>query len=145
MALQPYGTNRQPNRFDCPGSHTTVFASMRMAAGVLLLLLGLILLIGLILVFIAGNIPGLFLAIYLLETLCAVFFVTGGVFCLKRRYWKVCFSSAFVAVVIMILYLTGPLDTASWLDWFVIITGVFPIIFVSLRKTEWQHPLATNG
>jgi len=118
---------------------------MRIAAGILMLILGMTLLVSLVLVFIATGIPALGLALDLLEILWAVFLVTGGVFCLKRRYWKVCFSSALAAVVLMILYLTGPLDTATWLNWFVIITGILPIIFVSLRKREWQHPLATNG
>jgi hypothetical protein len=118
---------------------------MRIAAGVLLLLLGLVMAIGLVLNFIAGSIPALLLVIYVLQTLCAAFLVTGGVFCLKRRYWKVCFSSALVGVVLMILYLRGPLDTATWLDWFVIITGIFPIIFVSLRRTEWQQLAPANG
>jgi hypothetical protein len=71
--------------------------------------------------------------------------VTGGVLCLKRRHWKVCLSSALVGIALMILYSTGPLDTATWLDWFVIIAGVFPVIFVSLRRMEWQRPVATNG
>lgn len=118
---------------------------MRIAAGFLLLILGIALLIGLVLIFIAGTIPALLLAIYAVQALCAVFLVTGGVFCLKRRYWKTCFSSALVGVVIGILYLTGPLDTPGWLDWLVIITGILPIIFVSLRKTEWQESLAIDG
>ena len=118
---------------------------MRIAAGILLLLLGVTLLIALVLVFIATGIPAFGLALDLFEILCAAFLITGGVFCLKRRYWKVCFSSALLAVIIMILFLTGPLDTPTWLTWFVIITGILPIVFVSLRKTEWQKPLATNG
>lgn len=118
---------------------------MRTAAGILLLVLGIVLLISLVFVFITNAIPTLLLAIYIGEILCGAFFVVGGVLCLRRRYWKVCFSSALVGIVIMILYLTGPLDTASWLDWFVIVTGVLPVIFVSLRRTEWQHRLPTNG
>ena len=118
---------------------------MRIAAGILMLILGTTLLVSLVLVFIATGIPAFALAIDLFEILCAAFLVTGGVFCLKRRYWKVCFSSALLAVVIMILVLTGPLYNPTWLTWFVIITGILPIVFVCLRKTEWQRPLATNG
>lgn len=110
-----------------------------------MIILGMVLLISLALVFIGTGIPAFGPALDLLQILWAAFLITGGILCLKRRYWKVCFSSALAAVVLMTLYLTGPLDTASWLDWFVIITGILPVIFVSLGKTEWQHPLATNG
>ena len=115
---------------------------MRKAAGILLLLLGVMLLIGLVLVFIATGIPAFGFALDLLEILWAAFLVTGGVFCLKRRYWTVCFSAALAAVALMIFYLTGPLNTATWLNWFVIITGILPIIFVSLRKSEWSESQA---
>ena len=107
-----------------------------------MLLLGVMLLIGLVLVFIATGIPAFGFALDLLEILWAAFLVTGGVFCLKRRYWTVCFSAALAAVALMIFYLTGPLNTATWLNWFVIITGILPIIFVSLRKSEWSESQA---
>ena len=113
---------------------------MRTAAGILLLILGMTLLVSLVLVFMATGIPSFGAALDLLMILYAAFVVTGGVFCLKRRNWIVCLSSALAAVVFMIIYLAGPLDTAAWLDWFVIITGILPIIFVCLGKSEWQTP-----
>lgn len=118
---------------------------MRISAGILMLILGITLLLSFVLVLIATGIPAYALSIDLFMILSAAFLVTGGVFCLKRRYWKVCFSSALLAVIIMILFLTGPLHTPTWLTWFVIITGILPIVFVCLRKAEWQKSLATNG
>jgi hypothetical protein len=63
---------------------------MRIAAGILMLILGVILLVSLVLLFIATGIPALGLALDLLEILWAALLVIGGVFCLKRRYWTVC-------------------------------------------------------
>ena len=115
---------------------------MRIAAGILMLILGITLLVAFVLVLIATGIPAYALSIDLFMILWAVFLVTGGVFCLKRRYWTVCFSSALAAIVLMVFYLMGPLDTATWLDWFVIITGILPMIFVTLRKSEWSESKA---
>lgn len=115
---------------------------MRKAAGILMLILGVTWLFTLVLVFLDTGIPAFGLPLDLLGILWGAFLVTGGVFCLKRRYWRVCFSSALAAVVLMILYLMGPLETAGWLDWFVIITGILPMIFVSLSKGEWSQSQA---
>jgi hypothetical protein len=78
------------------------------------------------------------------------FAVTSGVFCLKRKYWKLCFASALLAVLIMIylIYtLTGgfsaPLDRLSVPRlWPFIPTGILPIIFVCIRRREWQETVA---
>ena len=80
------------------------------------------------------------------------FIVTGGVFCLKRKYWKLCFVSALLAVFMMIYWIyvfTGgfslpPSDFTLFLAWYVllliiIIAGVLPLIFVCIRKREWQE------
>lgn len=76
------------------------------------------------------------------------FIITGGVFCLKRKYWKLCFASALLAVLMMIYWIYGftrfrfppplfPPYLASYLL-VLIITGTLPIIFVCLRRSEWQ-------
>jgi hypothetical protein len=68
----------------------------------------------------------------------AAFIVAGGVFCLKRKYWKLCFASALLAVLMMIFWFFG-FPPSDWWFWFFIITGTLPIIFVCLRKSEWQE------
>lgn len=129
--------------FDLEGNQKSVQkperygGKMRIAAGILMLILGMTLLVSLVLVFTDTGIPAFGPALDLLMILWAAFLITGGVFCLERRYWKVCFSSALAAVVLMIIFLMGPLNTATWLNWLVIITGILPVVFVSLRKTEW--------
>jgi hypothetical protein len=77
------------------------------------------------------------LAFSLLLIIPAAFIVTGGVFCLERKYWKVCFASALVTVVIMIAWWISQAD--SMLAWVVSMVGTFPIIFVLLTRKEWQE------
>jgi hypothetical protein len=75
-------------------------------------------------------------ALRLLVIIPAAFVVTGGVFCLARKYWKVCFASTVVTAVIMVIWWIGQTD--SILAWVGSMLGTFPIIFVLLKKTEWQ-------
>ena len=83
----------------------------------------------------------LFNPFHLLFTIPAVFIVIGGVFCLKRKYWKLCFVSALLAVFMMIYWSWFPLypSTSDWWAWFFIIAGTLPIIFVCIRKREWSE------
>lgn len=81
------------------------------------------------------------LTFHISVTISAVFLVTGGVFCLRRKYWKVCFASAlflFVPLGLWLLALPDALPRLSWLVWFFFPTGFLPIIFVCLGKRKWQ-------
>jgi hypothetical protein len=81
----------------------------------------------------------------------AAFIFPGGVFCLERKHWKLCFAAALLAFLIMIYWIyaaTGgfslplsaiPPSALTWGIWFPIIAGVLPIIFVCIRKREWQE------
>jgi hypothetical protein len=80
----------------------------------------------------------------------AIFIITGGVFCLKRKYWKICFASSLCLLLFMIfdtrLGVPRPvvvlfhINIFTWVDiplslaW-----GILPQIFVCLRKSEWQE------
>ena len=72
----------------------------------------------------------------------AAFIITAGVFCLERKYWKVCFASALVTLLIMIMWLTGYAADSIWSAWVVSMVGTLPIIFVCLAKKEWQKSQA---
>ena len=85
----------------------------------------------------------------------APFIVTGGVFCLTRKYWELCFASALIAVFMMIYWIYGmtgfrfpPPDFLLfpalrwWIIWPLIITGALPLIFICLRKSEWSESQA---
>lgn len=119
---------------------------MRKAAGILMIIFGVARLIPLVLLDLrysgihASGDP-YFLSFFI----SAAFVVTGGVFCLKRRYWKLCFSSALVAVLLIVYYVAGgaySTAASSGLFWLFTAMGTLPIIFVSLRKREWAQSQA---
>jgi len=134
---------------------------MRKAAGIMLIIYGVSLMIP------YGLIQIIHLPSYAIQNLLFIipfiipgaFVVTGGVFCLKKKYWKLCFASALLAVLIMIYLIYGMtggfspppgtrfhVSNFAWWIWFPIwwillpiITGILPIIFVCIRKREWQE------
>ena len=112
---------------------------MRIAAGVLMMILGAFLLVGCGLFLLEFGIdihdPQIFVMI------CSAFLITGGVFCLKRKYWGLCLASALVVVFPMIWWLRLYLYTSyvPWVTWVAVILGTPPIIFVCLTKKEWQE------
>jgi hypothetical protein len=77
------------------------------------------------------------LTLRLLLIIPAAFIVAGGVFCLERKYWKVCFASALVTVISMVVWWISQTD--SMLAWIGSMLGTFPIILVLVRKNEWQE------
>ena len=112
---------------------------MRQAAGILKVAFGLFLLITAISDVSRYDFSVYNLAFSLLLIIPAAFIITAGVFCLERKYWKVCFASALVSLLIMIVWLTGHAAGSIWLAWAVSVVGTLPIIFVSLTKKEWQE------
>jgi hypothetical protein len=113
---------------------------MRIAAGIVSIMSGIALSAALVLKLRLG-IHGFGDPCFLSFFISAVFVVVSGMFCLKRRYWKLCFSSALVAVLFVAYRLAaGAYSTAgsSWLFWPFTITGTLPIIFVCLRINEWR-------
>jgi len=122
---------------------------MRIAAGILMILYG----VGTLFVYVGALIthvsifdfdPFAISPFTILFMITAVFIVTGGVFCLTRKYWKLCFASALLAVLMMIFLMPGvfwswgfPLSAPAWWMWSLIITGALPIIFVCIKKREW--------
>jgi hypothetical membrane protein len=111
---------------------------MRKAAGILLMILGMTMLVSSIVLVLQYDIRVDKYPVHLLMIISGVFLVTGGVFCIKRKYWKLCFASSLFLVVLMVflLCLGNPF---SWVTLHVIPAWIIPIIFVRLRKTEWQQ------
>lgn len=96
------------------------------------------------------GIEGSPLAMGLGAIIPAVFIIIGGVFCLKRKYWKLCFASSIVLLLFMIFDVLFQFPFTYWLHlsnlqhpWVSIaITipwAILPQIFVCLRKKEWQE------
>jgi hypothetical protein len=133
---------------------------MRRAAGTLMIILGTIMGTFVALVELALGEGSMNYARFILFPIIpAVFVITGGVLCLKRKYWILCFTSSLV-LLLLDLYLflafnfrslniplplnSYPLPSATWfppsfLDWVFTLSGILPIIFVCLRKREWQE------
>jgi hypothetical protein len=111
---------------------------MRTAAGILMVAFALFLLIDGVFSVSRYGIDVYDLALSLLLIIPAAFVFAGGVFCLQRKYRRVCLASASLAALIMILWLAGHAAGSIWLAWVVSMVGTFPIIFVCLTKKEWQ-------
>jgi len=112
---------------------------MRRAAGIIMIILGMLSLVlfGSLLIHMDAN-DVLVRAPFIV--LCASV-VAGGVFCIQRRYWKVCFVSALLLFCFQIYSLV----VGDWLAWLYTVycpVGVLPAIFVGLRKRDWQKSQA---
>jgi hypothetical protein len=123
---------------------------MRIAAGIILIIYGVVSLV--IYVFVL-HVMQLHLYLFfdpsriLLFIISKAFIVTGGVFCLMRKVWGLCFASALLSVSINIYEIAGlsflPLPSDLWIWWsLIIITGALPIIFICIRKREWSESQA---
>ena len=130
---------------------------MRKAAGILMIILGTIMGTFVALAEVAlGEGSMNYVRFVLVAIIPAVFVITGGVFCLKRQYWKLCFTSSLVLLLLDLYlflafnfrYIPLPLGSypanatffpPSFLDWVLTLGGILPIIFVCLRRREWQE------
>jgi hypothetical protein len=127
---------------------------MRIAAGIILIILGIVGLTGLAINLTTSNIYVellSYLHLILWRIGAGALLVIGGVFCLKRKYWGVCLASALFALFIGIAstidyvrYITtnyiGPLGRISmtWGIWILLLGAIIATIFISLTKKEWQ-------
>jgi hypothetical protein len=110
---------------------------MAKAAGIILIAFGAMLLgVYIPYLIISGHGPYMFF-IGLFFVGPAVFIVSGGALCLWTEYWKVCFSSALLMVVIMAVWLLTGLFSARWVGGLLTSVSILPIIFICLRKSEW--------
>jgi hypothetical protein len=128
---------------------------MRKAAGILMIIYSVItigFMVGFLIYFFWGSAPeGSPLLMGLVAIIAAVFIIRGGVFCLKRKSWGICFASSIVLLVFMILDLLifVPFNP-FWpnLPGLVVILVVYPLsltlgilpqIFICFGRSEWQE------
>jgi len=137
---------------------------MRKAAGIILITLGVLFACGLIhilailimmdrfsILMVIMQRPSLVFLLGL--AVAAAFRITGGIFCLMRKYWRVCLASALFAVffvVFNIVYFSA-LSPFSWRwpwsdyiymgwpIWVMLVAAVISVIFVLGTKKEWQE------
>ena len=123
---------------------------MRIAAGIILIILGVVVMAGMIIDVVNMSdfdIPSVRLSIILGTVPYAIIFggllVAGGVLCFKRRHWGVCLISAVITLAFWIIpavaVLTGRDLSIGWRHCIIFVGAVISIIFISLRKKEWQE------
>jgi len=141
---------------------------MRKAAGIILITSGVLFMCGLILILVVLDIIGFGILNILSSLSClsflipvhgfvfflglvvdAAFSITGGIFCLTRKYWRACLASASFAVFFLVSFLVvSPLPwvsswsdyiSASWPIWVMLIAEVIAVIFILRTKKEWQE------
>lgn len=114
---------------------------MRIAAGILMIIVAIASLVTHI--FARSDFLIYPLSFNLFVFISAAFLVTGGGFCLKRKYWGFCLASALLLLLILYLVQAHIIIRLIWLDWyFVAPAEILPIIFVCVRKREWSESQA---
>ncbi len=113
---------------------------MRQAAGIMLIIFGILLLNTLVSALRGYDIRVYEIVSNLSMIIPVAFLIVGGIFCLQKKYWKACLASAWLAVFIMLVSLIGsPPYGLAWLSWVFSVLGTLSIIFVYLTKTEWHE------
>jgi len=94
--------------------------------------------------------------IFLLGLLVAAeFLITGGIFCLMRKYWRVCLASTSFAVFSVVFNIAYFSDLSPfswdwpWTDyiymrwpiWLMLVAAVSAMIFILRTKKEWKEIL----
>jgi len=123
---------------------------MRIAAGILMIIVGIALLVYFVPLLIQDGVGSYGLTyVHLVMAISALFFIPGGAFCLRRKYWKVCFASSLLLLVVLalltvILWVISSMFPPYHPTWWVVLipVGILPIIFVCLRKREWSESQA---
>ena len=64
---------------------------------------------------------------FVLSFTAALFVIAGGIFTLQRKYWKICLAASIPSAVFLLLMIVA-----------YVFVGILPIIFVCLRKREWE-------
>src|SRR3972149_10358426 len=104
---------------------------MRKAAGILMVAFGLFLFIVMVSDVRHYDVDVYGLVFSLLLLIPTVFILTAGVFCLMRKYWKECYASALVTLVIMIVWLTSHAADSISLAWVVSVVVNSPVMLLS--------------
>ena len=124
---------------------------MRIAAGILLIVVAVVLVVGAIIDFIGymsdfGSHTGavsILLAIGAIPIILGSLLVAGGVLCFKRRHWGVCLVSALITLCFWIIpgvaMLSGGEIYDIWRFGIVVLGAIISTIFISLTKKEWQE------
>jgi len=125
---------------------------MRKAVGIILIIWGILGLIGLVLNLTDSGIYLSLVFVILWRIGSGALLVTGGFFCLKKRYWGVCLASALLALSIGVFsaidvlryvpHRTGQFwvggISLTWGTGSMLLGAVLSTIFISITKREWK-------
>jgi hypothetical protein len=124
---------------------------MRIAAGVILIIVAVVLLVGMIIDvngqildmgFRSGRLS-IILATVPMPIILGSLLVAGGVLCFRRRHWGVCLVSAVITLAFWIIpsvaVLTAGGLSLGWRYCITVVGTVIATIFISFRKREWQE------
>jgi hypothetical protein len=125
---------------------------MRKAAGILMILYG-VKTTGLYASYLfldEGGFNGYYLDPFVLVSIiAAVFFITGGGFCLKRKYWKLCFALSLCLSVFVFFDAAPTFHLLEFLNMpylgvgpLLLACGILPIVLVCVGKSEWSESQA---
>ena len=77
-------------------------------------------------------------ALSVLPIVLAALIVTGGIFCIRKRYWVVCLASALIPVYFVIRLFMIDHRFLPW-EWMLPILGTLTIIFICIKRKEWKE------
>lgn len=110
---------------------------MRKAAGIMLIIVGTYALV--VEIIILNAMGSHFFWLSVLPIVLGAIIVTGGIFCIRRRYWGLCLASALIAVYFVIRLLI--IHYRLFFPWERVlpILGILPIVFVCIKRKEWKE------
>ena len=124
---------------------------MRIAAGIILIIVAVVLLVGMIIDvngqildmgFRSGRLS-IILATVPMPIILGSLLVAGGVLCFRRRHWGVCLVSAVITLAFWIIPSVAVLAAGGlslgWRYCIIVVGTVIATILISLRKREWQE------
>jgi hypothetical protein len=122
---------------------------MRKAAGIILIVLGIFQIVCMVMAWHPSMLPwSVRFGFFSYGILIIPLLVTGGILCLKKKYWEVCLTLALLAFVMWILSLVKGESIywhvvlpslATWRNWLGIGAMLISTIFIVGRKKEWSN------
>ena len=124
---------------------------MRKAAGIILIVIGILQVIGMIISVIRFSQVDLIWIIAYWPLAYGALFITGGILCIRKKCWELCLTSALLALVGGIYYVVSTplggyvyvpwlgLVSVPWQNWILVIGALVSTIFISLSRKEWQE------
>ena len=109
---------------------------MRKAAGVMLIIVGLYILV--VEITTLYTIGSYLFAFSVLPIVLAALIITGGILCIRKRYWVVCLVSALIPVYFVIRLFMIDHRFLPW-EWILPIAGILPIVFICIKRKEWRE------